>query len=226
MIVVYPIGIPAVFAWLLFSTRDALAKVSAGDRLALERAQPIRDLWEPYKARVYYFEVVECGRRIILTGLGAFLFPGSSAQVALEVVFAAVFIAVSEMLSPFVDPLDAWLYRSGTWVVFFSMYLALLLKVDVSDEDSQSQQVFAKILIAANVGLVLLVLVQAYVSAKKGLESVQDLPFPGRKPSRRLSFAQVCDEQVDDRGECESAPWENEAAQPAGTPGCTERPVA
>lgn len=181
MIVVYPIGIPAVFAWLLVSKRHDIAKVSAGDKSALERLQPMRDLWEPYKPRVYYFEVVECGRRIVLTGLGAFLFPGSSAQVALEVVFAAVFIAVSEMLSPFVNPMDAWLYRSGTWVVFFSMYLALLLKVDASDEDSQSQDMFAKILITANAGLVLAVLVQAVISARNGLVSMRDR-LPARIP--------------------------------------------
>ena len=225
MIMVYPIGIPAVFAWLLVSNRHSIAKASAGDRLALERVQPIKDLWEPYKPRRFFFEVVECGRRIILTGLGAFLFPGSSAQVALEVVFAAVFIAMSEMLSPFADPIDAWLYRSGTWVVFFSMYLALLLKVDASDEDSQSQDVFAKILITANAGLVLAVLFQVVFSARKGLVSVRDLPIAG-KNRRSLSFAQVCDGEVDDRGECESAPWENEAANPASIPGCAARPFA
>ncbi|CAN0316890.1 unnamed protein product, partial [Ectocarpus sp. 8 AP-2014] len=79
----------------------------------------------------YYYEVVECGRRIVLTGLGVFLFPGSAAQVALEVLFAAAFIAISETLSPFGDPVDAWLYRSGMWVVFLSMYLAFILRVDL-----------------------------------------------------------------------------------------------
>lgn len=104
-----------------------------------------------------------------MTGLAVFLLPGTAAQVAIEVVLAVVFIAVSDTLSPFVDTLDAWLYRCGTWVVFFSMYLALLLKVDASDEDSQSQVVFAKVLIAANVGLVLIVVVQAVLSFRTGL---------------------------------------------------------
>ncbi|CAM9131339.1 unnamed protein product, partial [Hapterophycus canaliculatus] len=121
----------------------------------------MRDLWSPYQPRRYYFEVVECGRRIALTGLAVFLFPGTAAQVALEVVLAAVFIGVSEKLSPFADPLDAWLYRCGTWVVFFTMYLGLLLKVDASDDDSQSQVVFAKLLIAAHVCMIVMVVVQA-----------------------------------------------------------------
>lgn len=48
-----------------------------------------------------------------MTGLAAFLLLDSAAQVAIEVVLAAFFIGVSDMLSPFVDPFDAWLYRTG-----------------------------------------------------------------------------------------------------------------
>ena len=192
MIVVYPIGVPAVFAWWLISNRHDLAKVGSGDSSGWDRVQPMRDLFEPYKPHRYYYEVVEFGRRILLTGLGVFLFPGSSAQVALEVVFAAVFIAISEMLSPFVSPMDAWLYRSGAWVVFFSMYLGLLLKVDASDEDSQSQQVFAKILIAANAGLILAVVVQAVVSVRQGLVSMRDLPVAARRKEAARTVIPAC----------------------------------
>ena len=219
MIVMYPVGIPAIFAWWLVSNRRDLVNVGSGDGSNSDRLQPMRDLWEPYKPRRYYYEVVECGRRIILTGLGVFLFPGSAAQVALEVVFAAIFIAVSEMLSPFVDPMDAWLYRSGSWVVFFSMYLALLLKVDASDENSQSQEIFAGLLIAANAGLVLAVVVQAVVSVRKGLVgvSVRDVPVANRS-SRGTSFAHVCDGEVDDDL--------FQTALSEDIPACTTRPIA
>lgn len=174
MILVYPVGIPAAFSWWLFSNRHDLVQVgdvgkSSDGARALDHLQPMRSLWAPYKPNRYYYEVVECGRRILLTGLAVFLLPGSAAQVAIEVVLAVVFIAVSDTLSPFVDMLDAWLYRCGTWIIFFSMYLALLLKVDASDEDNQSQVVFAKVLIAANVGLVLMVVVQAILSLRRGL---------------------------------------------------------
>lgn len=226
MILVYPIGIPAVFAWWLVSNRRDLTKIGSGDSLGLDKLQPMRDLWAPYKPNRYYYEVVECGRRIVLTGLGVFLFPGSAAQVALEVVFAAVFIAISEMFSPFADSMDMWLYRSGMWVVFFSMYLALLLKVDASDEDSQSQHVFATLLIAANVGLVFAVVVQAVVSAQKGLAvTVNDVPVAS-KSFRSLSFAQMCDEEADGDDKEEAAPAWDEAAITAGLPGCTTRSIA
>ncbi|CAM9320875.1 unnamed protein product, partial [Sphacelaria rigidula] len=181
MIFVYPIGVPAFFAWWLVSNRHDLVKVGAiGTSLEapepLDHLQPMRDLWAPYKSLRYFFEVVECGRRIALTGLAVFLMPGSSAQVAIEVVLAAVFIGLSDTLSPFADPFDASLYRCGNWVVFFSMYLALLLKVDASDEDSRSQVVFAKVLIAANICMIVMVVVQAVLILKRDLVVMRDQP--------------------------------------------------
>lgn len=202
MILVYPVGIPTFFVWWLISNRQDLVKTgttgtSPGEVEKRDHLQPMRDLWAPYKPHRYYYEVVECGRRMALTGLAAFLFPGSAAQVALEVLFAAIFIGLSEAFSPFVDPLDAWLYRSGTWVVFISMFLALLLKLDASDEDSQIQAVFAQVLISAYVVMVMVVLVQAALSVKRGLVSVRDQPV-AKQSSRQSSFAQLCDGEADD----------------------------
>lgn len=181
MIIVYPLGVPAAFTWWLFSNRHDLVKVdrtgaSTTGSAGLNHLQPMRDLWEPYKSNRYYFEVVECGRRIVLTGLAAFIYPGSAAQVAVEVTLAALVAALFEWLAPFADTLGAWLYRSGTWVIFFSMYLALLLKVDASDEDSQSQESFSKVLIAANVAMFLMIFVQSGFSVRRGLETA-----PGEK---------------------------------------------
>ncbi len=219
MILVYPVGIPAFFAWWLFSNRRDLVKVGSGDGPGLDQLQPMKDLWEPYKPRRYYYEVVECGRRIMLTGLGVFLFPGSTAQVALEVILAALFISISEMISPFADQMNAWLYRAGMWVVFLSMYLALLLKVDASDEDSQSQEIFAKLLIAANAGLVLAVVVQVVASLRTGLVvSARDTPV--------VSFAGMFDEDNVDDEKYEAPPAWVEAATTARLPGRKMHPIA
>lgn len=166
MVVVYPLGIPAVFAWWLISNRHEL-KTRVETSPTADSLEPMKDLWEPYKPKRYYYEVVECGRRIVLTGLAVFIYPGSAAQVAIEVAFAAGLLVVFEVLAPFVDPVDAWLYRSGALVVFFSMYLALLLKVDASDESSQSQETFASLLVAAHAGMVLMVVVNSMCAVRK-----------------------------------------------------------
>ena len=77
MVAVYPIGIPAVFAWCLFPNRRDLVgapgEPAAAARDAVDHLQPMRDLWGPYKPHRYYYDVVEYGRRIALTTCGLHL---------------------------------------------------------------------------------------------------------------------------------------------------------
>ena len=190
MVLVFPVGIPAVFAWMLFINRDGIKSVqnttTNGNRVPPE-SEVIKDLWAPYKPSRYYYEVIECGRRIALTGLVVFIYPGSTAQVAIEALLAFVFYSLSEIISPFAEPLDAWLYRSGTWVIFLSMYLAMLLKMDATDEDSHSQNVFAGLLIAAHGGMILVVIANALLYALKGYREVRaiEIPMMAQHPSQR-----------------------------------------
>ena len=60
---------------------------------------------------LYYYEVIECGRRILLTGVLIFIDPYSSAQAAAACIFAFVSLLGFELLRPHLDPADAWLYR-------------------------------------------------------------------------------------------------------------------
>ena len=183
MILVYPVGIPAVFALALYINRDGIKSV-AGNTDNNSRVPPelesIKDLWAPYKQSCFYYEVIECGRRITLTGLAAFIYPGSTAQVAIEALLAVAFVSISEILRPFNEPLDAWLYRSGTWVIFLSMYLALLLKMDAADDDKRSQDIFAGLLIATHVSMVLIVIANALLSALKKNREVRAVEIPVR----------------------------------------------
>ena len=197
VILVYPVGIPAIFALALYINRDGIKSVAGTDNSQVPpELEPIKDLWAPYKQSCFYYEVIECGRRITLTGLAVFIYPGSTAQVAIEALLAVAFISISEILSPFNELMDAWLYRLGTWVIFLSMYLALLLKMDATDEDRHSQDIFAGLLIAAHVGMVLIVMVNALLSALIKFREVRAVEIPVRtqdllKFSRRTKTTSV-----------------------------------
>lgn len=52
----------------------------------------------------------------------------------------------------------------GCIVVFFSNFLALMAKADVSDEEAQSQETFGLLLIAVHAAMVIAVVSQAYLS--------------------------------------------------------------
>ncbi|CAN0042036.1 unnamed protein product, partial [Laminaria digitata] len=132
MILLYTVGIPALYTSLLFRDR-AVLKDEVG-REESNRIQSFSDLWTLYKPSVFYYEVVECGRRVLLTGAVVFIYPNTSAQIAVTLMIAFVFAMASEGLAPFASRWDTWISRMGHVVVYVSMYVALLLKVDVSNE--------------------------------------------------------------------------------------------
>lgn len=163
MVCVYPVGIPAVFTFWLARNHKDLVKPGRDDMLHL---QPASDIWAAYKPSRFYYEVVECARRITLTGIAVFVLPNSPAQIAVVLLLAVVFLFVSESMSPFEKGVDMGLYRWGNGIILASMYVALLLKVDVSNEESDTLSAFAGVLIAANICMILTVFFQSALLVK------------------------------------------------------------
>lgn len=161
MVFVYPVGIPLLYAALLFQRRGVLAKDDE-NRTDADRtvAQPIAGLWEAYRPERFYYEVVECGRRVLLTGVVVFIFPNTAAQIAITILISSFFALFFEVLSPYTSESDTWLSRGGHVIVFLSMFDLLLLKVDVSDETDPSQAAFAGVLVAGHVLMVLAIVVE------------------------------------------------------------------
>ena len=151
MVFFYPVGIPLLYGVLLHKSREVLRDGSR--RVADPRAKTISALWEPYTPKRYYNEVIECFRRMLLTGAVVFIYPNTAAQIAVTLLMAFVFLVLAEVLDPFASAWDCWVSRCGHIVIFASMYVALLLKVDVSDEREGSQKIFAGILVLSNVAL-------------------------------------------------------------------------
>ena len=165
MIVLYTVGIPFLYFCLLFRDRDVLKIDEATRGEDPPRVTATSSLWETYTPKVYYYEVVECGRRILLAGVVVFIYPNTAAQIAVTLMIAFAFVVISEVLAPYTSPWDTWISRMGHVVVFVSMYVALLLKVDVSDEQVGSQKIFEAVLVAAHACMILAVVVEAIVAS-------------------------------------------------------------
>ena len=84
MAVLYSLSIPVLYASLLFKDRRVLAKgsgkVSGNSRKyshsCSSHVPSISSLWKPlFKPKVFYYEVIECCRRILLTGVVVFIYP-------------------------------------------------------------------------------------------------------------------------------------------------------
>ncbi|CAM9967973.1 unnamed protein product, partial [Laminaria digitata] len=165
MIFLYTVGIPFLYCCLLFRDRDVL-KVREADREEHPpRVTATASLWKPYTSKVFYYEVIECSRRILLAGVVVFIYPNTAAQIAVTLMISFAFVVISEGLAPYESPWDTWISRLGHVVVFVSMYVALLLKVDVSNERVGSQKIFEAVLVAVHGCMILAVVVEAIVTS-------------------------------------------------------------
>lgn len=163
MIAIYPVGIPALYIGLLLKDRRLLQDQK--DREESLVVRPTSGLWQPYRPDRFYYEVIECARRILLAGVVVFIYPNTAAQIAVTLAVAVVFVFVSEGMTPYESLWDTWISRIGHAVIFASMYLALLLKVDVSADNNNGQKLFETILVAAHGSMVLAVAMEAIAMA-------------------------------------------------------------
>lgn len=188
MIVVYTVGIPLLYATLLFRNRDVLT--DGARRTDDPSVTTISDLWTSYKPNRFYYEVIECGRRVLLAGVVVFIYPNTAAQVAVTLMIAVFFLLVSESLAPYVSRWDAWISRMGHVIVFTSMYVALLLKVDLSDENANGQKTFEAILVSAHAVMVLAVIVETIAMALASGTKQHETLRPRFRGGGVLSFLQ------------------------------------
>lgn len=175
MIVLYPLGIPLYYATLLFLGRDAMniTGVPSDDD---SNAHAAAYLAKPYRPGCYYYEVVECVRRILLTGAVVFVFPTTSAQIAVGLVIACAFSLVSEALAPYSSRWDSWVARMGHVIVLMSIFVGFLAKVDLSSNTSGNQVLFGGGLVALNALLCLAVVLEGLSMACSVTQHRESLP--------------------------------------------------
>ncbi|KAG5179505.1 hypothetical protein JKP88DRAFT_326500, partial [Tribonema minus] len=127
MILVYPIGIPALYAWVLRQHRkhaDVLQHASSKAMSPLSRASAF--LRKAYSQRADYWECVECVRRISLTGLLVFIAPGTPSQYAAACALSFGAIVIYELVRPHRLRADTCLYTLGGVITWGSTFLAAL----------------------------------------------------------------------------------------------------
>jgi hypothetical protein len=122
---------------------------------------------------MYYWEVIECMRRLLLTGAIVFIAPGTSAQAAIACILAVVSSTVALYCQPHQDARDGQIYTLGAIVIFFSMFLSLAINTDVSTETNSSRDAFAVILILLNIGMVIAAVVQVALVGERAIKTGQ-----------------------------------------------------
>ncbi len=182
MILVYPLGVPLCYASVLYRARAA---IKSGQEAVVGGAVVLRELWEPYQEGAYYYEVVECLRRVVLSGAVVFVLPNTAGQIATSFLLSLFFFVVFMVLSPYRHRSDAWLGTVGHAIVLLSMFTGLLEKVDIDDE-SFSQDAFAAVLVVAHFGMVLFAVAESLGVSLLVVQELRDPSHSSRGGSGRV----------------------------------------
>jgi hypothetical protein len=170
MILVYPIGIPVMYAALLWRQRAQLKLDDERSILQRESNASLRKtkfLWETYKPSLFYWEVIECCRRLLLTGTMVFIFPSQTAQPAIASLLAVAAIVLVLWYTPHADIMDTRIYIFGAIIVFLSMFMSLLVKVQDGITTFKGSQTYSATLVSMNILMVIAAIAQLTYVAKR-----------------------------------------------------------
>ena len=177
-VAVYPIGIPLLFAVLLWHRRFELCPSARGkatshffvkqaewftekESAALAagssaEARSVAFLASAYSPHCCWFEVYECLRRLLLSSVLNIL-PDSYVRAVVALLLCVLGIRVSNYYQPFEQDFDDVIYEIGQWALFATFLAALVFQVqDAASEagaspDALDARVASSLLIAVNV---------------------------------------------------------------------------
>ena len=80
-------------------------------------------LFGAYKPNLWYWECVECMRRLSLTGLLVFMYPGSEKQVLI----CFFWMMIYSNMQPHLEPSHSFFMMSSQWGVLLQLYAVFLI---------------------------------------------------------------------------------------------------
>ena len=100
VMIIYPVGLPLLFFYVLYRNKDELKKEHSVIR------EELSPLVQSYRADCWYWEALEMLKKIILTGLLCFFYRGSTQQLVLGGIMASFFLCGSVSARPFITKFD------------------------------------------------------------------------------------------------------------------------
>ena len=123
-----------------FSTA-ALTASSRAELAALEQRalRKVGFLFEAYTVQCWSWEVVELGRKLILTSILALVAPGSATQVTVGVLVAFGMLLLFQRYKPYAAPGMTFMASVAQVNLFFFLFVGLLLKVRLNGDATDSK---------------------------------------------------------------------------------------
>jgi len=145
MTLIYPIGIPATYGFLLWKHRRTLSSATSIHREEAEGFPTIGHilfLTDAYHTEYFWFEVLECVRRLLLASAVGMVAADSAAAPTLGLLIALAFVYVFDHFMPYKSRENSTL---GVVLAYSTALLflgALLIKTTAENDDASDQRVF------------------------------------------------------------------------------------
>lgn len=182
MILVYPVGITALYTCELWKHRLAIQNTET--REDDPEVQHIVFLWCDYRPDFWWYEIYECFRRLSFTGMLVFFEPGSAPQLCFSIILALLSSLMYVYNQPFERTEENTLAQISTVGIFFTLLSGILITLRDHLNEKVSEKlgallIFVNTLVFATVGVSIVFKPVFHVIKKFNQKHIHDAPLKG-----------------------------------------------
>jgi len=157
-ILMYPIGVPTAFFFLLRRYKARLNEPDVQLQLGF--------LYEAYNSDMYYFELADMANKLVMTSLVTFLLPDW--QLPAAMVFTGCFITLLLIKSPYIRKGDDRLHMFVEIEIFLLLLCGYILQsLNATQIDSNINLLISIVLIALTIGVMIMMVLMTFRNIRK-----------------------------------------------------------
>jgi len=170
--VAFPLGIPLFYLYLLLINKDALHDESHADHSNVYAR--LGFIYRQYEPQAWYWELLMLAHKLLLTGLIIFIKPGTTTQLIAGFAISITFFIWHVQTGAYKTDLEDELQFCAMLSITLTLFGGLSLKAQEGMEEAQLEDpspaekgVTAFMLVLINVGVVVLMLYQVFLTFRK-----------------------------------------------------------
>ena len=178
MIVVYPVGIPLLYFWLLYTNRNEIISRSLTEDADTKtddhkpNIKMFKFLYESYKPQYWYFELIETSRRLLLTGALSVVDAGASGQVVFGIIIAVFYMKIYAYCQPYELNESSIIAELSQYQIFFTFFGSLIVQNELLAK-ALYNDIIGGLMVVLNLSATLLSLYFEYIGLDDTLEKDQ-----------------------------------------------------
>jgi len=163
--VAYPLGIPLFYYYQLRTNKEALHDKNHPEHEYVHGK--LAFLYQDYVPEAWYWELVLLVQKFMLTGVLVFIKPDSTSQLAVGFAIAIIFFVLHVRTRAYCEIKEFDLQFYAALSILTTLFGGILLKTDTQNEDEYGEVALTSLLIACNMGIIVLFCYQIFITWKE-----------------------------------------------------------